>query len=141
MAKRKKRKKEKIYTSSKQCFLLISNYWWFPNWFDSRVVMVSSMKSLMGFFLQGIKLLTHQAQQILFILLMGMAMSWFIMVQVEQLLRLLVRMKTSHLFSQLQDKKMDQDSQLLVRTTITFFPYKSSMDLIAFVIGGYLIYH
>lgn len=98
------------------------------------------MKSLMGFFLQGIKLLTHQAQQILFILLMGMAVSWFIMVQVEQLLRVVVKMKTSHLFSQFQDKKVDQGSQIFVRTTITLFPYKSSVDLIFFVIGGYLIY-
>lgn len=43
------------------------------------------------------------------------------MVQVEQLLRLPVKMKTSHLFSQLQYKKMDWDSQILVCTTITVF--------------------
>lgn len=64
------------------------------------------------------------------------------MVQVKQLLRLLlIKMKTSHLFSQVLDNKMDLDSQILVRTTITLFLYKPTMDLIVIVIDGYLIYH
>lgn len=50
-------------------------------------------------------------------------------------------MKTSHLSSQVLDNKMDLDSQIPVRTTITLFQYKPTMDLIVIVIDGYLIYH
>ena len=63
------------------------------------------------------------------------------MVQVKQLLRLLIKMKTSHLSSQVLDNKMDLDSHIPVRTTITLFLYKPTMDLIVIVIDGYLIYH
>ena len=63
------------------------------------------------------------------------------MVQVKQLLRLLIKMKTSHLSSQVLDNKMDLDSHIPVHTTITLFLYKPTMDLIVIVIDGYLIYH
>lgn len=56
------------------------------------------------------------------------------MVQVKQLLRLLLKMMTSHLSSQVLDNKMDPGFQIPVCTTITLFPYKPSVDLIALII-------
>lgn len=81
------------------------------------------MKSLMVFFLQGIKLLIHQPLQVLFILL-GMIAVLQIMIRMKQLLRLLNMMKTSliktsllktSLLSLEASNIMDQDYQIPVR--------------------------
>lgn len=76
------------------------------------------MKSLMVFFLQGIKLLIHQPLQVLFILL-GMIAVLQIMIRMKQLLRLLNMMKTSLIKTSLLSLEasniMDQDYQIPVR--------------------------
>lgn len=66
------------------------------NWGDSRVVMDFSMKSLMGFFLPGLKLPTHQLHQILFMWLKMMVIPWFLM-KMRYLKKLQVKVKTSFL--------------------------------------------
>lgn len=76
------------------------------------------MKSLMVFFLRGIKLLIHQPLQVLFILL-GMIAVLQIMIRMKQLLRLLNMMKTSLIKTSLLSLEasniMDQDYQIPVR--------------------------
>lgn len=63
--------------------------------------MVFSMKFLMDFFLQGIKLHIHQLLQIFLILQVVMTVSLF-MIQVKQLLKLLLRTMSSLPSSQVQ---------------------------------------
>lgn len=74
--------------------------------------MVSSMKSLMVFFLQGIKLLIHHPLPVLFVLL-GMMAVRQIMIRMKQLLRILNKRKTSLLSLEVSNV-MDQDYQIPV---------------------------
>lgn len=86
--------------------------------FGPRVVMVSSMKSSMGFFYLDIKLLGHHPLQILFILIRVVAMVCFT-IQMRELLKLLVKMKTILPFYQIQFI-MERDKPISVCVYHTF---------------------
>ena len=90
--------------------------------------MVSSMKSSMDFFLQGIKLHTRQLLQVFFLLIHIMTVSVF-MIQMKQLLELLLRTLSSLLSSQVQSM-MVREPQLSV-CIIIIFSIHISFDLIS----------
>lgn len=89
--------------------------------------MVSSMKSSMDFFLQGIKLHTRQLLQVFFLLIHIMTVSVF-MIQMKQLLELLLRTLSSLLSSQVQSM-MVREPQLSV--CIIIISIHISFDLIS----------
>lgn len=102
------------------CSLTKNKPEYFTVWFGSRVVMVSSMRSLMDYYCQGTKLLTHQLLQISVNLLI-MAMSWFI-IQMKLLRSHLNLMTLLFFWVQIL---MDLKSQISVRIVICKTQYWS----------------
>lgn len=107
------------------CFQVLSDILSFfellysSNWGGSRVVMDFSMKSLMGSFLPGLKLPTHQLLQILFIWLKIKVIPWLSM-KLKYLRRLQVKVKTSFLWFQVQIS-LGREYQILVSSVYIYF--------------------